>query len=789
MEAKNKRVFNYSISPLKWTQKPTDLQFGKITNSKKDFESTIGEFSELITAPHSHTWWGATFNGNVSDNNWNNQSIIGLDFDDGKNSVEEVVQFFEPYGITPNLYYYTFSDSPELRKFRFVLFFDEPIKDLKTFKSIFAVLLYNLSIDKKCINPSRMFLGGTGTVILNEEPICLQSFIHLLNIDSIIGNEEKAETLLSYYKSSAFVTNKSNAISSDVKMNFEAERNNVKVWDALLSRDIKLHHGELFGLASNLKYVRGGLKKLELEMREFNLLYPESYSKNNFLIIKAIRKYNYYPMPISTFSSYKEDADLENLLYVIQKRGKIKKLFSVKKYEFEDAETLLREKFDIALKDQESKKIYIFKVATAIGKTEMLTNVEKCIIAFPTNNLKNEVGSRMKVENIISPDPIVFSDYSINNRIHSLFYVGLKKEAMKIIYAVAQGGFTKDVGDIELAKKFIKDLESCSNPNITVLNTHKRLLYSEELNHKTIIFDEDPLKDIAETKSTSIREITGFSYLFPPMREVSEHLHSLADGIYDTLQYGLDMDLLVSSTAKLCGGESNIFEFFYSDFFIKEGDKIQYVKKLFLPEEKIIIMSATINIEIYKKLYPNREFEVCDISNINGKGTLNQYTRFSYSRESLKKDSEIIKQIVGTMPVITFLKLKDIFQNPVIDMHFGNCCGYDTLSGKDLAVVGTPHIHNSYYFLLARCMDVNFYYTDSKFRVQKIKYNGFEFSFNCFENEELRKIQFATIERDLIQAVGRARILRNNCIVHLFSNFPLYLTDEFINNKNKKHLS
>lgn len=786
MEASNTRVFNYLTRPLKWAQQPTDLQFGKKTNSKIDFESTIKEFSE--TKPNSQNCWDSTFHEKINDNNGNNQSIIELEFVDKRNHAEEMLKLFEADGITPNIYYYTCSD-PEVRKIRFVLLFDEPIYDFNAFKKNFVGLFKKLNIDEKCLKQSEMLLVGNGTVVLSKEEIHLQRFIHLLNIRNIIENEEKAETLLSYYKSSAFVTNKSNAISSDVKMDFETERKNVKVWDSLLSREIKLHEEELFGLASNLKYVRGGLKKLELEMTEFNLLYPESYSKKNFLIIKAIRKYKYYPMPIGAFSLYQEDAKSENLLYIIQKKGKIKKLFSVKKYELEDAEKLLREKFDIALNDQESKKIYIFKVATAIGKTEMLTNVEKCIIAFPTNNLKNEVGSRMKVENIISPDPIVFSDDSINNRIHSLFSVGLKKEAMKIIYAVAQGGFTKDVGDIELAKKFIKDLESCSNPNITVLNTHKRLLYSEELNHKTIIFDEDPLKDIAETKSTSIREITGFSYLFPPMRDVSEHLHSLADGIYDTPQYGLDMDLLVSSTAKLCGGESNIFEFFYSDFFIKEGDEIQYVKKLFLPEEKIIIMSATINIEIYKKLYPNREFEVCDISNIKGKGTLNQYTRFSYSRESLKKDSEIIKQIVGTMPVITFLKLKDIFQNPVIDMHFGNCCGYDTLSGEDLAVVGTPHIRNSYYFLLARCMDVNFYYKDSKFRVQKIKYNGFEFSFNCFENEELRKIQFTTIERDLIQAVGRARILRNNCTVHLFSNFPLYLTDEFINNKNLKHLS
>lgn len=213
------------------------------------------------------------------------------------------------------------------------------------------------------------------------------------------------------------------------------------------------------------------------------------------------------------------------------------------------------------------------------------------------------------------------------------------------------------------------------------------------------------------------------------------------------------------------------------------------MKKLFLPEEKIIIMSATINVEIYRKLYPNREIEVLDISNIKGEGTLKQYTQFSFSRESLKKKSEVMKQITGDIPVITFLKLKKIFKNPIADMHFGNCSGYDTLAGQDIAVVGTYHIHNSYYYLLAKCMGINFDYEDTKFKDQIINYNGFEFRFNCFENLELRMIQCATIERDLIQAVGRSRILRRKCTVHLFSNFPLHITDEFINNKNLTQLS
>lgn len=63
---------------------------------------------------------------------------------------------------------------------------------------------------------------------------------------------------------------------------------------------------------------------------------------------------------------------------------------------------------------------------------------------------------------------------------------------------------------------------------------------------------------------------------------------------------------------------------------------------------------------------------------------------------------------------------------------------------------------------------------------QKIEYNGFKFMFNCYDNEELREIQLSIIEAELIQTVGRARTLKTDATVDLYSNFPLRITTEFI---------
>jgi hypothetical protein len=52
--------------------------------------------------------------------------------------------------------------------------------------------------------------------------------------------------------------------------------------------------------------------------------------------------------------------------------------------------------------------------------------------------------------------------------------------------------------------------------------------------------------------------------------------------------------------------------------------------------------------------------------------------------------------------------------------------------------------------------------------------------FNCYDNLELREIQLGLIESDLIQAIGRARTLRTDATVEVYSNFPLRISDKFI---------
>jgi hypothetical protein len=94
------------------------------------------------------------------------------------------------------------------------------------------------------------------------------------------------------------------------------------------------------------------------------------------------------------------------------------------------------------------------------------------------------------------------------------------------------------------------------------------------------------------------------------------------------------------------------------------------------------------------------------------------------------------------------------------------------MEGKDILVIGTPYHAEFLYKLVAFNMGISFD-EDAEMKAQLVTYNGYRFWFTTYDDENLRAIHFWMIESELEQAVGRARLLRNDCKVHLFSNFPL----------------
>ena len=89
-------------------------------------------------------------------------------------------------------------------------------------------------------------------------------------------------------------------------------------------------------------------------------------------------------------------------------------------------------------------------------------------------------------------------------------------------------------------------------------------------------------------------------------------------------------------------------------------------------------------------------------------------------------------------------------------------------------VIGTPHCNEAVYKLYAYALSIfSNDYSSKQMMYQEVEYHNCKFWFNTYDDLTLRRIQFWYINSELEQAVGRARVLRNNCTVYLYSNFPI----------------
>ena len=809
MKIGNEKTYDITVDPRPQSTKPGEDEKKTITSNLTLVTGlTINQFAKIVSPPYSYSWSGGIFDGFRSNATWTFQSVIALDFDNTI-KIEDLLPRCTEFGLIPQVWYKTFSYSSEELKYRLVFFLDQSITDQRLFEFIILSLLKLFpEADPVCKDPSRFFFGGIESNIISTEPISTSQFIDALSINIMsqdsnscrkipleieyftsLCTAEKWDLLYNNYRNVLFSANTKishptlNRGGTKTIIDFNAARKQIKILDEFLNGRW-LYHMELFGLATNLIHVKGGMKLLKSTMEKYNKLGKTKYNKNSFNSIVYVNKVKYFPQPIYKFSPFEEDNGLLDIISTVkEKRGQIEILEPIKKISLYEAEQILKSNMDNIIKDGETGKIYIMKLATSLGKTESLLN-KSATIALPTNALKNEIAGRMKVEYNMTPDPVQFSDDKINRKIQHYYHIGVPKKAMEIIYHVAnpQNASKYSIDDIERAEEYVQYLEGAKNSDKTILTTHKRVLFTE-FSHDTLIFDEDPLTSLLEVQTMKISDLFGLKLIANStgLKYVIDELSNANPSVVSkTPTFLLDVDDIIEKVAPH-NIDSNIFNFLDSSYYVKDRRNpniIYYVVKRNLPKnKKVLILSATTPIYIYKQLFGDR-VEVIDITDVESKGKIIQYTNRSCSRDGLKRYSKDISDKVGNLPTITFKSMGKLFQNPA-DMYFGNCSGYDSLKGHDIAVVGTPHRNEAEYMLTAKVIDPETKTSYTSMSVQEVEFNGFRYKFNTFINEEHRNIQLSLIESDLIQATGRARTLRTDATVYLYSNFPLRISDEF----------
>jgi len=461
--------------------------------------------------------------------------------------------------------------------------------------------------------------------------------------------------------------------------------------------------------------------------------------------------------------------------------------------------------------------ISVCQAATALGKTEaIICNLKNgCLIATPTHDLKNEIAERCRIKGIdirVVPDDPVLPE-SIQLELEKIRASGDYERAARFLRRMSHGlssgkfGLTgKEASELQgVLKKYFDELNDCINTTLPVLTTHKRILYTPFPNHHTLILDEDIIPSLYEIKSFTTKDLRillqamrGGSYpgcdkdvlilegLLGDIKNnsaLSRHVQSTHEGRTEIFEdYKEISDAVYRCKNKLKG---EILPFFNCDYYIadkeEEGDPdgemiVQYVTKHRFPaDKKVIILSATASRPIYTKVFG--EIDWVQISHVQHTGKRIQCSDLSHSRSTIaslnnRRSLRSVTDFIGEMPTITFKRYRHLFSSPA-EVTLENCSEYDGLKGRDIAVIGTPHVPTIVYRLMAAALGIEFKAEDFALEPQWVEHNGYRFHFMTFAHEGLRSIQFYYIESALVQACGRNRGLREDAACYLFSNYPL----------------
>ncbi len=205
---------------------------------------------------------------------------MALDFDGGL-SPDLAIERMQSYNITPNAWYPTFSDTPEIRKFRLIFFLDTLITDINArnylMDGLFAMYP---EADSACKNPAHFFYGtNKHGEVLNPKALSLDLFLSVLESDKIKdgGRLRKIDTgkaeaaflrkdgfsQVSYSNSIGDLSKANNSDKIDYYEWLKKNKNNkVLDWDKLQSRvrlfsdfmhgQERLSYAQLLGLAQSL---------------------------------------------------------------------------------------------------------------------------------------------------------------------------------------------------------------------------------------------------------------------------------------------------------------------------------------------------------------------------------------------------------------------------------------------------------------------------------------------------------------------------------------------------------
>lgn len=551
--------------------------------------------------------------------------------------------------------------------------------------------------------------------------------------------------------------------------------------------ELHIHHNERFLLLTNLLHIMGGKKRF------LAVIGKKNYDKTEWrFYAKYAKDRGYKPQMCEGNCPYAYKCNHEvNIVNTVKQKNQVIRIQEDMPYYEVDEVYNYIEKSLWEAAESARQGIYIIPAQTAIGKTEAYCDLvsreinQRFLIAVPTNLLKREVGERLKRKGVEAEIAMSLDEMNLErgleSRIQFYYQTGLGDNVIRLLREYIDHNKNSNIPDVLYTvcqcKLYLKLNADMAEYRVLVM-THARLLTlsSDIIRQYTVIVDEDILSTIFKNTRTvpidTIYKVFDSGKCPDMLKGRLRQIINTPDKEYGRFHEIQHFDKLTEQEMEELGIYDNVNEILMASVFEKEDGDIHYFIPQTLKEGKYIILSATIDGDLYRRYFPGKVVKEYPYRRAKYQGKLKQLTAFPMSRQCVQDHKERLEAFLtvfqSTYKMITFKKFESLFSSTGI--HFGNAEGIDKLNGENIMVMGTPHSAEFVYKLIGFHLGMEV--EKEVLAVRRIQYKGYELNFMTYKNEELKNLQNFFIGKELEQCIGRARLLRNNCIVLVLSNFP-----------------
>lgn len=780
---------------------PEVAKFQLIGNYVRE-DCTIAQFAAYVA--HGHAWRAGIYRAgapSVEKVHVETVQVIALDFDKTSSTPEEVYEYARSIGFDPTLWYYSYSQGDKSgSNFRVVWVLEKMITP-EQYERAYEILLdvfARFSIDSSTKDASRLWFGTNKEVnILCHHPVPLSKLGCLL-VQERCKQERKPDRSQTPQK-----------LLEDIYYDLEVPDvvyvtrdwiDQLRPYCDLLDRWCRgeyLTYNQRFVLFSNLKFLRYRDKKRSV-VNDIITFYRadvyEEHTCNPYQIRRMMRDRKAVPIPIVDEGTKRITAPE----FFNRERSVPTSTIKISRKELDD---LLDERIPKLLADPGFT--YIVS-QTACGKTERIIHCiaeppyddKKIFVCFPRYDLIDEFEQRFRATSNRPIYKIPCGEYREKD------------------YLLMELGFPPQSAQGERYSAIQKMLHPDSKG--IFLCTHKLLSHVKELHADLIIIDEnieDALTDVVELP---IAGLSGLLYSFnneddskaaldfiEAVKRTEAQQYISIEPLVDAMRNSFSWDNYigvgtpVAGVAKIfdAGPTARVVErrkgkairFCLTSRLFRQARQKQIPVKLFSATPQSTRLELMLGERIHEVEFPlainaGRITQFLGISGAKGKSNDgNAQEAMAFVRAKLPEE------IISSSFVLTYKSWTDIwkaagFNIPEVNghnIHLQNCSGLDFLKGKSIIVVGKPDWNDFDY--------INLFYdhfpaTTPKPKKQNrvVTINGKPRKMYLWDNECLRNIQLEIIGKDLNQAVGRARALReSDARVYVFANYPVQDADEY----------